>query len=71
MFLRKLIDLSTTVHKPKFFIQLNVEARSDIEWWYQFAANWNGFSILGSIVEMPAQATLTLDASGNWGCGAY
>jgi len=71
VFLRRLIDLSTTVCKPEFFIRLNVEARSDIEWWYQFAANWNGISILGSIVETPAQATLTSDASGNWGCGAY
>ena len=71
VFLRRLIDLSTSVRRPEYFIRLNEEARSDIEWWYQFAATWNGVSILGAIVEMPPQATLTSDASGSWGCGAY
>ena len=71
VFLRRLIDLSTTVRKPEYFIRLNVEARSDIEWWYQFVEDWNGVSILGAIVQAPAYATLTTDASGNWGCGGY
>ena len=71
VFLHRLIDLSTTVRKPEYFIRLNVEALSNIEWWYQFVKDWNGVSILGAIVQAQAYATLTTDASGNWGCGGY
>ena len=71
VFLRRLIDLSTRVRKPEYHIRLNIEARSDIEWWYQFVEDWNGVSILGAIVQAPVYATLITDASGTWGCGAY
>ena len=36
IFLCRLIDLSTTASNPLYFIRLTAEARSDIEWWYQF-----------------------------------
>ena len=42
-FLRRLIDLSVAViSKPDHFIRLNQSARSDLEWWFQFLAQWNG-----------------------------
>ena len=42
LFLRRLIDLSTTVRLPHFFITLNREAKADIAWWDRFVAQWNG-----------------------------
>ena len=69
-FLRRLIDLSTSVKKLDHFIRLNVNARSDIEWWYQFAQTWNGVSLLSSLNKQSPAAIITSDASGSWGCGA-
>ena len=28
------------------FIRLNQAARSDIQWWYEFAESWNGISMI-------------------------
>ena len=42
MFLRRLIDLSTTVQNLNHHIMLNQEARADITWWVQFMPTWNG-----------------------------
>jgi len=69
IFLRRLIDLSTRVTDPDYFIRLNIEARSDIEWWFQFIRHWNG----RAMIPPPLMQLLTLvsDASGTWGCGAY
>ena len=36
MFVRRLIDLSTTVKKYHHHIYLNSEARADIQWWIDF-----------------------------------
>ena len=69
-FLRRLIDLSTSVKKLDHFIRLNANARSDIEWWYQFAQTWNGVSLLSSLNKQSPAAIITSDASGSWGCGA-
>ena len=70
-FLRRLIDLSTSAEKLDHFIRLNVEARSDIEWWWQFISRWNGISAAPSLVHLPPEIQFTSDASGAWGCGAY
>lgn len=68
-FLRRLIELSTPVKHPDHYVRLNLEARSDIEWWFQFANAWNGIAMMTAInVQMP-QVELTSDASGGWGCG--
>ena len=69
IFLRRLIDLSTTAAKPDHFIRLNAEGKSDIEWWFQFMSRWNGTSMLPLPDLQPFG--LVTDASGNWGCGAY
>ena len=46
MFLRRLIDLSTTVDSLNHFIYLNLEARADIRWWQQFLPQWHGVAII-------------------------
>ena len=47
-----------------------MEARADMEWWYRFIANWNGTAMMFANDAHP-DITITSDASGNWGCGAY
>ena len=42
IFLRRLIDLSTTVTSLNYHIYLNSEARADINWWHTFLPSWNG-----------------------------
>ena len=42
MFLRRLIDLSTSVHRLNHHICLNAESRADINWWLEFLPSWNG-----------------------------
>ena len=70
-FLRRLIDLEKGFERPDHKIRLNVEARSDLEWWFQFAGPWNRVSILETLVPKPPNLTITSDASGSWGCGAF
>ena len=70
-FLRRLIDIAKQVRRLDHHVRLNVSARSDIQWWYQFAANWNGVSMLLEQRKLSPDIVTTSDASGNWGCGAY
>ena len=45
-----------------------MSARADLEWWWQFGLQWNGVSIMRSVVvvEQP-QVVLEMEASGTWG----
>ena len=70
-FLRRLINLSTTAQHLDNFIRLNVSARSDIKWWSMFATKWNGTSMLVRFDKENPQISVTSDASGSWGCGAF
>ena len=47
-------------------IQLNAEFRSDMMWWRIFATHWNG-----AILPASRKLSITSDASGAWGCGAW
>ncbi len=69
-FLRRLINLSMAVTQLEDFVRLNHEARSDIEWWYQFSSKWNGITMLQERSNNK-MVSLTSDASGSWGCGSY
>ena len=70
-FLRRLIDLSTTVKQLDRCVRLSREARSDMEWWWQFCGVWNGVGMMrGTKQEIPTEM-VTSDASGRWGCGAF
>ena len=44
IFLRRLIDLSTTVTPLHHHITLNAEARADLAWWLRFLPSWSGTS---------------------------
>ena len=46
LFLRRLIDLSTSVTKLHHHIILNLEAGKDIRWWSDFLSTWNCISII-------------------------
>ena len=70
-FLRRLITLSTVVKNLDNFVRLNNSARSDILWWSVFATQWNGTSMLVRFDKANPQVSVTTDASGTWGCGAY
>ena len=42
LFLRCIIDLSTTAKCLHYHITLNKEAQADIQWWISFLPSWNG-----------------------------
>ena len=71
VFVRRLFDLGATVKKPCHHVYLNLGARSDLAWWHDFLVDWNGVSTLSAFWDQPLSVTLTSDASGSWGCGAY
>ena len=70
-FLRRMIDLSCSVKHLEQFVRMNKEARADIEWWYQYVETWNGTAMMFAVRGSQPPASVTSDASGNWGCGAY
>ena len=71
IFLRRLIDLSTTVGPLHHHITLNQEARLDIQWWLHFLPAWPGTSLfLESDWTLAPHMHLYTDAS-NLGYGAY
>ena len=45
-FVRRLIDLSTTVSSLEHYVTVNEEARADISWWSEFLPDWNGVEFL-------------------------
>ena len=72
IFLRRLIDLSTSVKKLHHHITLTAGARADIKWWQDFLPGWNGVSLmLQADWQTAADLNLFTDASGTLGFGAY
>ena len=66
-FLRRLIDLSTTVTNLHHHIRLTNSAHPDIQYWHSFLAIWNGISYL-PLAE--PHYFIKSDASGSWGGAA-
>ena len=67
IFLRRMIDLSTTAAQLHHFICLNAEARSDIEWWCKFITPWNGITILPRhVTVMQAEEILVVSDASGW-----
>ena len=64
-----MIELSTIPKELDHWVRLNESFRSDLHWWAVFLDDWNGVSMLDSVVHKTPSATLTSDASGRWGCG--
>lgn len=69
-FLRRMINLSTTVSEPHHHIRINQCFRSDLAWWATFLPGWNGTSMMADVQRSIPQEVITLDAS-SWGCGAF
>ena len=69
-FLRRLIDLSMTVKWLDRRVRLNLAARADLEWWWQFSRRWNGVAMMVAVKALPPAHDIVSDASGRWGCGA-
>ena len=70
VFLRRMIELAKRRgHQER--IRLSQEFKSDLRWWATFLPGWNGRSMMAGIVRQRAEVTVTSDASGNWGCGAF
>jgi len=72
-FLRRMIDLLHAVKLPprsSVRIRLSQGFRSDLAWWQEFVAQWNGISFLPPPSYFP-QIDLASDTSGSWGCGAW
>ena len=70
-FLRRLIDLSTTVQSLDLYVHLTREVKRDLEWWYYLLNNWNGKSFF--LMERwitPANFEVSSDAARSVGCGA-
>ncbi len=70
-FLRRMIELSKCVHELHYKVSLNAGFRSDLRWWSCFLPIWNGACPRSSLGHQKPQVTLTSDASGSWGCGAF
>ncbi len=69
-FKKRLQELSAKVNRDDRQVRLNVEARTELEWWWQFGLRWNGTAMMCSVVATEqAQIVLVTDASGSWGCG--
>lgn len=64
--MRRALSLLSVAKHRYHHIRLNKEIRLDLQWWKAFA---NGASYI--IHEGSQEYTLTLDASGHWGCGAW
>ena len=70
-FLRRLIDLIPSVKKTHHHINLNAEARADLEWWMEFLPQWNRRSIIPDSLEIVnTDFKLFSDASATIGFGA-
>lgn len=72
IFLRRLINLSTTVRQLHHHITLNAEAKADIRWWVTFLPSWNGSAPILEPTWTPSTTMeLFTDASACHGFGAY
>ena len=72
LFLRHLINLSTTVSQFHHHITLNSQAQADIQWWLQFLPAWNGKAVfLDTTWVLAPDLQLYTDAAGSKGYGSY
>lgn len=70
-FLRRMINLSSLAKELHHHIHLNRGFKSDLSWWAFLLEHWNGVSLFAIMVRGSSYTTLTSDALGTWGCGAF
>ena len=66
-FLRRLIDLSMGPKQLDHYVRFNMEARSDIEWWAQYASRWNGMAMMHVLNRSSPGDFRCLWSLGMWG----
>ena len=72
IFLRRLIDASTTVARLGHRISLTRDTRADLAWWQEFLPTWPGVALFLDGPWVPAPTLhLYTDAAGAIGYGAY
>ena len=72
IFLRRMIDTANKAKQLDHWIHLTTDFKSDLAWWRTFLQCWNGKSMMRVLTPLqPPAFTITTDASGSWGCGAY
>ena len=70
-FLRRLINLTVGIKRPRYLIRLNRETLSDLQLWLTFLESYNGRSFfLDNIWLSSAKLHLYTDAAGSLGYGA-
>ena len=70
-FLRRLINLTVGVKRPRYFIRLNRETKSDLKLWLNFLESYNGKSFFLDYNWLSsAKLHLYTDAAGSLGYGA-
>ena len=62
-FLRRLIDLSTSVRELSDIVVIDKDAREDIKWWSTFAPDWNGVGFFQDSLVSSSHLKLYTDAS--------
>ena len=50
-FVRRLIELVAVFQKGDHYVRINKSTRSDILWWSMFMEDWNGVSLMPSVVQ--------------------
>ncbi len=70
-FVRRMINLMSGFRNPDHPIRLNAAFRLDLQWWIDFAEEWNGtkFFLLPGLIPL-AHLWVTSDAAGSIGYGA-
>ena len=63
IFLRRLIDLSTTVTELHHNIYFDTESKADVDWWLKFLPSWNGVECFQHVMVTSHSLQLFTDAS--------
>ena len=68
IFTRSLTEGAKKTRHLHHFVRLNSMMKADLAWWSAFLPLWNGRH---SFLPDDPSITVTSDASGSWGCGAF
>jgi hypothetical protein len=69
-FLRRMIDLIAPVEDHDAVVSLSTDFKADVQWWHDFAADWNGKEMM--VDDTPiGQSRFVTDASGYGVCAVF
>ena len=67
-FIRSLIDAMSCLKAANHLTRLDQRCKADLAWWHTYKEAWNG---TGLFPHLPNGPSITADASGSWGAGAF